>query len=287
MESNEKIGVRVSINTIIGNVILAFVKILVAFIANSHAMMADGFHSMSDVITTVGVIVGLKLSNRPEDVEHPYGHERIESITSLFLSIVLLGVALGIGYSGIKNIVNGTVNVPGSMAIAAAILSIAVKEWMYFYTIKYAKQLNSASLKADAWHHRSDSLSSIGALAGIIAARLGFPAMDSVVAIVISVIIIKVAIDVLKESINQLIDTSAGNELNNIIETRIKNIDGIRRIDLIRTRQHASKIYVDVEVSVDASISVEEGHNIAMMIHHSVEEEKNVKHCMVHVNPYN
>ena len=173
------------------------------------------------------------------------------------------------------------------MAIAAAILSIAVKEWMYFYTIKYAKQLNSASLKADAWHHRSDSLSSIGALAGIIAARLGFPAMDSVVAIVISVIIIKVAIDVLKESINQLIDTSAGNELNNIIETRIKNIDGIRRIDLIRTRQHASKIYVDVEVSVDASISVEEGHNIAMMIHHSVEEEKNVKHCMVHVNPYN
>lgn len=287
MESNEKIGVRVSINTIIGNVILAFVKILVAFIANSHAMMADGFHSMPDVITTVGVIVGLKLSNRPEDVEHPYGHERIESITSLFLSIVLLGVALGIGYSGIKNIVNGTVNVPGSMAIAAAILSIAVKEWMYFYTIKYAKQLNSASLKADAWHHRSDSLSSIGALAGIIAARLGFPAMDSVVAIVISVIIIKVAIDVLKESINQLIDTSAGNELNNIIETRIKNIDGIRRIDLIRTRQHASKIYVDVEVSVDASISVEEGHNIAMMIHHSVEEEKNVKHCMVHVNPYN
>ncbi len=287
MESNEKIGVRVSINTIIGNVILAFVKILVAFIANSHAMMADGFHSMSDVITTVGVIVGLKLSNRPEDVEHPYGHERIESITSLFLSIVLLGVALGIGYSGIKNIVNGTVNVPGSMAVAAAILSIAVKEWMYFYTIKYAKQLNSASLKADAWHHRSDSLSSIGALAGIIAARLGFPAMDSVVAIVISVIIMKVAIDVLKESINQLIDTSAGNELNNIIETRIKNIDGIRRIDLIKTRQHASKIYVDVEVSVDASISVEEGHNIAMMIHHSVEEEKNVKHCMVHVNPYN
>ena len=175
------IGIRVSLNTIIGNIILSIVKIVLGIIAKSTAMIADGMHSISDVISTIGVIIGLKISSKEADKEHQYGHERIESLTSLFLSIILFVVAIGIGYSGIKNIINHSYNIPGNLAILAAVISIVVKEFMYYYTIRYAKLINSASLKADAWHHRSDSLSSIGALLGIIGAKMGFPILDPLV----------------------------------------------------------------------------------------------------------
>jgi cation diffusion facilitator family transporter len=286
MEERTSIGVGVSKNTILVNTILGTIKVFAGIVASSNAMIADGIHSFSDVITTIGVIIGLKLSNKPDDKCHPYGHERIESISSLFLAIMLFGVAIAIGYSGIKNIALGEIKNPGVLAIWAAILSIVVKEWMYFYTIKYANQLNSSSLRADAWHHRSDSFSSIGALIGIIGARMGLPVLDSVAAVIICIIIIKVAYDVLKQSINQLIDASADEKIINDINEKLHTIDGIRHIDNIKTRQHASKVYVDVEVSVDSKLTVEQGHDIAINIHHGVEENEYVKHCMVHINPY-
>lgn len=287
MKDRVKVGTKVSINTIIANIILGLVKVIAGIIASSNAMIADGVHSFSDVITTFGVIVGLKLSNKPDDKCHPYGHEKIESISALFLAMILFGVAIGIGFGGIVSIINGDVKKPGVLAILAAIISIIVKEWMYFYTIKYAKKLNSSSLRADAWHHRSDSLSSLGALVGIIAARMGFPIFDSAVAVIISIIIMKVAYDVIQESIGQLIDSSAKEENVREFYSRLKGIDGIRRIDSLKTRQHANKIYVDVEVSVDSILTVEEGHHIAVLIHNSIEENPLVKHCMVHINPFN
>lgn len=285
-ERRLQIGLKVSINTIIGNMLLSIVKIVCGIIATSAAMIADGIHSMSDVFTTVGVIVGLKLSSKKADKKHPYGHERIESITALFLSIILFVVAIGIGYSGIKNIVTNNYTTPGTLAIAAAILSIVSKEAMYFYTMKYAKKINSTSLEADAWHHRSDSLSSIGALIGIIGARMGYRILDPLVAIVICIIIIKVSYDICKQSIDQLIDASASDEKIKVMTSKIMDVNGVIKIDNLKTRKYASKLYVDVEISVDSDISVEEGHNIAMKVHKSIEEDKQVKHCMVHVNPY-
>lgn len=281
-----KIGLKVSINTIIGNVVLSILKLICGFVGKSSAMIADGIHSLSDVFTTIGVIIGLKLSSKKADKGHPYGHERIESITSLFLSIMLFAVAIGIGYSGIKNIISSNYKIPGVIAIGAAIISIVSKEAMYFYTIKYAKKINSFSLKADAWHHRSDSLSSVGALIGIVGARMGYPILDPLVAIIICVIIIKVAYDICCQSINQLIDASASDEEVKIIRSKIQNIDGVIRIDNLKTRQYANKLYVDVDISVDSEISVEEGHEIAAKVHQYIEEDKAVKHCMVHVNPY-
>lgn len=286
MKDRVKVGTKVSINTIIANIILGLVKVIAGIIASSNAMIADGVHSFSDVITTFGVIIGLKLSNKPDDKCHPYGHEKIESISALFLAMILFAVAIGIGFGGIVSIINGDVKKPGVLAILAAIISIIVKEWMYFYTIKYAKKLNSSSLRADAWHHRSDSLSSLGALVGIITARMGFPIFDSAVAVIISIIIMKVAYDVIQESIGQLIDSSAKEENVREFYSRLKGIDGIRRIDSLKTRQHANKIYVDVEVSVDSILTVEEGHHIAVLIHNSIEENPLVKHCMVHINPF-
>lgn len=286
MDERTSIGVEVSKNTIGVNAVLGAIKVLAGIVASSNAMIADGIHSFSDVITTIGVIIGLKLSGKPDDKCHPYGHEKMESISSLFLAVMLFVVAIVIGYSGVKSIILGQIKNPGILAVWAAILSIVVKEWMYFYTMKYAKKINSSSLRADAWHHRSDSFSSIGALVGIIGARMGWPVLDSVAAIIICIVIIKVAYDVLKQSINQLIDASADEEIISDINEKINNIEGIRHIDSVKTRQHANRVYVDVEVSVDSKLTVEEGHEIAMNIHEGVEENKNVKHCMVHINPY-
>lgn len=286
MDERTSIGVEVSKNTIGVNAVLGAIKVLAGIVASSNAMIADGIHSFSDVITTIGVIIGLKLSGKPDDKCHPYGHEKMESISSLFLAVMLFVVAIMIGYSGVKSIILGQIKNPGILAIWAAILSIVVKEWMYFYTMKYAKKIKSSSLRADAWHHRSDSFSSIGALVGIIGARMGWPVLDSVAAIIICIVIIKVAYDVLKQSINQLIDASADEEIISDINERLNTIEGIRHIDSIKTRQHASRVYVDVEVSVDSKLTVEEGHDIAMNIHEDVEKNENIKHCMVHINPY-
>ncbi|MGN2368911.1 cation diffusion facilitator family transporter [Clostridium cagae] len=288
LNSNErlKIGYRVSVVTIIGNVILSIIKIGIGIVASSKAMIADGVHSLSDVFSTIGVIIGLKLSSKKADKEHPYGHEKFESLTSVFLGIMLVLVSLGIGFSGIKNLIYGNYSIPGSLAIFAAVISIVSKEAMYWYTLKYAEKINSTSLKADAWHHRSDSFSSIGALIGIIGARMGFPMLDPAIALVISTIIIKVSYDILKQSINQLMDTSIGDNAIKKMNAAIHSIDGVKNIDNLKTRLHANKVYVDVEISVESDISVEEGHKIAMNVHNIIEENKDVKHCMVHVNPF-
>lgn len=286
MNNNLEIGVKVSKNTIIVNGLLSFVKILIGIISKSNAMIADGIHSFSDIISTLGVIIGLKLSSKPADESHPYGHEKIESLSSLFLSILLFIVAIGIGFTGIKNIISGNLNVPTSIAILGAIISIITKEWMYFYTMKYAKKIDSPSLKADAWHHRSDSLSSIGALLGILGARMGFPILDSLVALVISILIIKVSYNIAKESVSQLIDQSADKNTVLEIENKINSIDGVENIDKLRTRLHANKIYVDVSISVNSNLTVDEGHSIATKVHNLIEENSNIKHCMVHINPY-
>ncbi|MGL4107391.1 cation diffusion facilitator family transporter [Clostridium sp. LP20] len=286
--NNERldIGLKVSRNTIIGNGFLSAIKIIIGIVSTSSAMIADGIHSFSDVISTIGVIVGFKLSNKDADKEHPYGHERIESLTSLFLSIMLFLVAIGIGYSGIQNIITKSYNVPGIMAIVAAVISIVSKEYMYFYTIKYAKKIDSTSLKADAWHHRSDSLSSVGALVGIIGARCGYPVLDPLVAIVICIIIIKVAYDICKQSISQLIDEAASEEEIEEITSKILEVIGVIKIDSLKTRKYASKLYVDVDIAVKSNMNVEEAHDIAKKVHDSIEENPKIKHCMVHVNPF-
>lgn len=281
-----EIGIKVSKNTIWGNVLLTIIKIIVGIISKSSAMVADGVHSLSDVLTTIGVMIGLRLSSKEADEDHPYGHERIESLTSLFLSIMLFAVAIGIGYSGINNIIHNNYNTPGKMAIVAAIISILVKELMYKYTKKYAEEIKSESLRADAWHHRSDALSSVGAFIGIIGARIGYKFFDPLVSVIICIVIVKVAYDICKESISQLVDQSAEPVEVENIANRILSVDGVVRIDTLKTRKYANKLYVDVSIAVDSSITVVEGHNIAMTVHNLIEENKDIKHCMVHVNPY-
>lgn len=283
----EKAANKVAYTTLIVNIVLALIKFISGVLGHSHAMVADAVHTLSDVLSTVAVIIGIHISSKPADKSHPYGHEKIESVVAKMLAIFLFVTALGIGGNGIKSIIDGNYSSPTSIALIAAFVSILAKEWMYRYTIHVAKKINSAALTADAWHHRSDALSSIGTLVGVGGAMLGFPVFDSIAAILVAIMIIKVSIDIYITGFNQLIDSSASDETILKISTVINEVEGVLRIDEIKTRMHGAFIYVDTEISVDGSLSVDKGHQIAENVHLSVETKiENVKHCMVHVNPY-
>ena len=282
---------RVSFITIIGNVILSVVKFLAGIIAHSNAMISDSVHSASDVFSTIVVIIGIKLASKEADKEHPYGHERLECVAAIVLAMVLFITGLGIGAEALKNIAQGNysdLQVPGILALIAAIVSIVSKEGMYWYTRYYAKKIDSSALMADAWHHRSDAFSSIGALIGIGGARLGFPVMDSIASLVIFVFIVKAAYDIFKDAMDKMLDHSCDEETEKqIYDCVIKN-EHVRGIDLLQTRIFGNKIYVDVEIQLYASYTLEEAHNIAETVHNAIEDNfPKVKHIMVHVNPVN
>lgn len=286
-----KIANRVSFITIIGNVILSVVKFLAGIIAHSNAMISDAVHSASDVFSTIVVIIGIKLASKEADKEHPYGHERLECVAAIVLAMVLVITGLGIGAEALKNIVQGNysdLQVPGILALIAAIVSIVSKEAMYWYTRYYAKKIDSSALMADAWHHRSDAFSSIGALIGIGGARLGFPVMDSIASLVIFVFIVKAAYDIFKDAMDKMLDHSCDEETEKQIYDCVMKNEHVRGIDLLQTRIFGNKIYVDVEIQLYASYTLEEAHNIAETVHKDIEDSfPKVKHIMVHVNPVN
>lgn len=286
----QKIAMHVSSVSIIVNVILSLFKLLAGIISHSGAMISDAIHSASDVISTIVVIIGVQMSNKKSDHDHQYGHERLECVSSIILSGLLLATGIGIGISGIKNIMAGTSGealiIPGVLALIAAVVSLVVKEWMFWYTRAAAKKINSGALMADAWHHRSDALSSIGAFIGILGARLGYPVLDPIASVVICLFIVKASVDIFKDSIDKMVDHSCDDETVNQMNQVINNIPGVDRIDLIQTRLFGSKIYVDIEIAVDGSLSLNKAHTIAETVHLSIENAfPDVKHCMVHVNP--
>ena len=284
-----EIAVRVSAVSIIGNVVLSVLKILAGVISHSSALVSDGIHSASDLVSSVVVIIGVKLSAKEEDAEHPYGHERLECVASIVLSVLLLLTGCLIGYQALETITSGTAEnalPPGIFSLTAVILSILVKEAMYWYTRYYAVRIHSGALMADAWHHRSDSLSSFGALAGIIGARHGLQILDPIACLVICIFIIKTAYEIFRDAVNQMVDKACDKETENRIRDCIMKQEGVLSIDLLKTRTFANRIYVDLEISADGQMTLAEAHEIAHRIHDDVEQEiQDVKHIMIHVNP--
>ena len=288
-KANQTIAMKVSRRTIWVNLLLSLFKMAAGVLAHSSAMISDAVHSASDVLSTLVVMVGIKLANRQSDADHEYGHERLECIAALLLAAVLAITGAGIGYSGYQKIVAataGTLASPGLLAIVAAVLSILVKEGMYWYTRAAALKIHSSALLADAWHHRSDALSSIGSFVGILGARLGWPVLDPVASLVICFFIFKVSYDIARQSIRQLTDRSCSPALEAEMRDAILQQEGVAKIDLLRTRQFGPRVYVDVEFSADGSLSLYDSHSIAENVHHVIESQfPEVKHCMVHVNP--
>lgn len=288
MKNNEKIAIKVSVISIILNCLLTLIKFISGVISKSSAMISDSVHSLSDVLSTLVVIIGVKISNKKADSDHPYGHERIECVSAIILSGMLFIIGALIGINGIKNVTNSSnLVMPGVLALIASIISIISKEAMYQYTIRVSKKINSAALKADAWHHRSDALSSIGSFIGILGSRLGFKIFDPLASVIISLCIIKVSIDIFKDAIDKMVDKSCDKEVIDKVISVIEKNESVKNIDDIKTRQFGNKAYVDVEISVDENLLLKDAHKVAEEIHNSVENEINiVKHCMVHVNPY-
>ncbi|GAA0740538.1 cation diffusion facilitator family transporter [Clostridium oceanicum] len=282
-----KIATRVSVVSILLNIFLCLSKITAGLIGKSTAIIADGIHSMSDVFSTIIVIIGIKLSTKPADKEHPYGHEKLEPITAKLLSAILFLTGIFICKSSITTIITKNYMIPSKITAYIALLSVVLKEWMYLYTMKNAKIINSTSLKADAFHHKSDALSSITTLIGIIGSRLKYPILDPIASLFLCIFIFNISIKIYKSSIKQLIDHCADSETLDLIEKKTLSIPGVKRLDDLKTRMHGSKLYVDIEISVDKDLSTEKAHFIAEKVHNEIELcDVDIIHCMVHVNPY-
>lgn len=286
----QSLAMHVSRVSIFANLLLSLLKLLAGIFAHSGAMISDAVHSASDVFSTVIVIIGIRYSEKAPDKNHPYGHERLECVASILLAAVLAVTGFEIGKAGLFKILGSdgsSLAVPGIPALLAALLSIAVKEWMFRYTRTAAKKLRSDALMADAWHHRSDALSSVGALIGVGGARLGYPVLDPIASLVICLFILKAAWDIFMDAVDKMVDKSCPDETLQQMRAVILSCSDVRSVDLLRTRQFGSRIYAEVEISADASLSLEQGHIIAETVHHTIENAfSDVKHCTVHVNPY-
>lgn len=288
-----KIAVRTARNSIIVNILLSAFKLFAGIFANSAAMVSDAVHSMTDLISTVVVVIGLKLAGKEADKDHPYGHERFESVATLVLAAMVFTVGAGIGWAGLQTILtavrdNGTayIPIPGVLALIAAAVSIFVKEAMYWYIRAAAKKIDSQALLADAKHSRADGLSSIGSLIGIGAAMLGFPVMDSVAALIICLFIFKTALQIAAGALGQMTDRSCDDATVDEMRSLILAQQDVRGIDRLHTRLFANKIYVETDICVDGELKLTDAHHIAHRVHDEIEAAfPKVKHCMVHVNP--
>ncbi len=286
-DSRNRTVARLSAVGVGGNVLLAVFKLVAGLLGNSMALVSDAVHSASDVLATAVAYAGDRIARREADDNHPYGHERFEQLASAVLALILAGVGIGIGYAGVQSALSGpSGETPGILALVAAAVSIVVKEAMFWYTRHGARLINSDVFMADAWHHRTDALSSVAALAGVGAALMGFPLGDSLASIVICLFILKVAWDVGREAVGKLVDESGGAELDAEIARQASACEGVDHIDSILTRRFGSQFYADVEVAMDGSLSLAEAHERAEEVHGRIEQAcPEVKHVTVHVNP--
>ena len=286
---NKKIVRQVSAVSIIVNLLLSLMKLFAGIIAHSGAMISDAVHSASDVFSTFIVLIGYSAAQKEEDHDHPYGHERLECVAAIVLATFLIVVGVEIGWGGIEKIrtgIRGDLVVPGALALWAAVISILAKEIMFWVTRAAAKKTDSGALMADAWHHRSDALSSVGSFIGIFGARLGFPVLDPIASVLICAFILKAGIEIFRDALGKMVDRSCDKETLESMKQCISSVEGVEAIDMIRTRVFGSKYYVDIEIAVDRLINVEKAHIISETVHDRIEEDfPKVKHCMVHVNP--
>lgn len=287
-ENSKKIVMRVSGVTIAGNLILSLMKLLAGILGHSGAMISDAVHSASDVFSTIVAVIGINISRKKSDKDHQYGHDRMECVAAIILAVILFATGIGIGISGLEQIIKGVEGskAPGLVALIAAVVSITAKEWMYWYTRGAAKKINSGALMADAWHHRSDALSSVGAFIGILGARMGYPILDPIASVVICIFIGKAAYDIFKDAIDKMVDKSCDEKTIQEMREVISSQKGVENIDSLQTRLFGAKIYVDIEIAADKTLSLENAHAIAQDVHDAIEKKfPLVKHCMVHVNP--
>ena len=278
---------KVSVISMATNVILTIAKFAAGVVAHSGAMISDAVHSASDIFSGLIVLIGVRISSKAPDDKHPYGHERFECVAALLLSGILALVGGTIGVNAVKDIIGGRVQeAPGILALVAAVVSIVTKETLFWYTRGYAKKYRSTALHAEAWHQRSDALSSIGALIGIAGARMGVPVMEPIASLIIALFILRVAVRIFRNAIDQMVDHSASEETEAAFRETAMEQPGVQGVELLRTRMFGNRVYVDLEIAADPELSLAAAHEIAERVHDAIEQTyPDVKHIMVHVNP--
>ena len=280
---------KLSLVGIIGNVFLSAFKFIAGIMGNSSAMVSDAVHSLSDVFATFIAFLGVRFGRREADASHPYGHERIESLAAIVLGLILLVTGVGIGWVGLEKILAGnyeSLPIPGMIALVAAIVSIAVKEGMFWYTRHWARVIRSSAFEADAWHHRSDAMSSIGALVGVGGSMLGYPVLDPIASVVICLFILKQGISIIYDALKKMLDTSCGEQFEEEVRQLVDAENQVEHIYMLRTRMFGDKVYIDMEIAIDGSMQLTDAHAIAERVHDDIEHAfPEVKHVMIHVNP--
>ncbi len=269
------------------NIALAIFKLLAGIFGLSYAMVADAIHSFSDCFATGVVYVGLRIGEKPPDEGHPYGHANAETIAAFVVALIILATGVFVGVSAVQLIAHKDFETPATIALAAAAVSIVVKEGLFRYTLKVGERSNSPAVIANAWDHRSDAYSSMAALAGILGARLGFQYLDPIAGLVVSALIIKMSLTILRPNIGILMDEKPESALLDKIRGATLGIAGVEAIDSIRVHQRGSTFTIDIEVAVDGGLSVKQGHQIAAEVRNRLLREiEHVQDVMVHVNPY-
>jgi cation diffusion facilitator family transporter len=279
-------SLRVAVVNITANFLLTTAQVIIGILGHSQALVADGLHTLSDTLADLLVIFALKHGRKGADEEHPYGHERIETAVTMILGIVLIGVAVGIGVrASMKLLTPGAIVVPSALTLWAALGTLVAKEAMYHYTINTANRFGSNMLRASAWHHRSDALSSLIVAAGIAGSLIGFAYLDAIAAIVVAVMIIKVGINLGWQSLRELVDTGLGTEDLDSIRQAILSVSGVKALHLLRTRRVGGQALADVHIIVDDRLSVSEGHQISEMVRATlVREIAPLTDVMVHID---
>ena len=275
--------------TLVGGVIdglLSILKIGVGLIGQSQALIADGVHSLSDLATDVLVIWAARHAKEGPDEKHPYGHERIETLATMVLSVALIAIALGFGYDGVSRILNpDELQQPGWLVLIAAGISMLAKEVIYHYTIRAAEKINSNLLRANAWHSRSDAFSSFIVLLGVVGVMLGFEYADALALIGVSIMIGWIGWELGRDGIEELIDTSIDSELLEQMLETISGVEGVNDVHQARTRKMASKIVMDTHITVNSTITVSEGHRIGDAVERALHQQyKDLSDITVHID---
>jgi cation diffusion facilitator family transporter len=277
---------RVALVSGLVNLLLSFAQIIVGLLANSAALVADGIHSASDLLSDVLVWFASRHASQAPDADHPYGHGRFETAATLALGLLLVLVALGIVWNGIERLLDVGRPIPGHLALIVAAIGIVAKEALYWYTIAVARRLNSELLRANAWHHRSDAISSVVVLIGVAGAVLGFSYMDAVAAIVVGVMVGKIGWDLGWGALTELVDTALDEAQVGEAKRVIMGVDGVRSVHMLRTRRHGAEASADVHVQVAPRLSVSEGHMISQAVEdRMIEKVDSITDVTVHIDP--
>ncbi|MCW8965052.1 MAG: cation diffusion facilitator family transporter [Gammaproteobacteria bacterium] len=269
------------------NLFLSVIKIIVGVAGNSAALLADGIHSLSDLASDTLVLLATKHGAQPADEDHPYGHARFETAATVVLGVMLLIVAIGIAWDAIeRSLTPGEILSPSILAIVVAMISLASNEWLYQYTMAVAKRIHSKLLEANAWHHRSDAISSFVVLIGIAGAMVGHPILDAIAAFIVALMIAHIAWQLISGSVKELVDTAVDDETQRQIIDLITQTDGVVSLHMLRSRMMGAKILVDAHLQVQPRLSVSEGHQIAETVEYLLKNKiDHMQDVTIHIDP--